>query len=128
MFRGFDLLYSAPAQRTPANDNGEATLQEQQVREIRQGQQQESQQTFTIKQEIIKAQLERAFMKPLDGSKSEECSMGHKLELPIALDWIRDIHERNLFHGFRFKIIALYKVGLVAKKLQPIASIFLPSF
>lgn len=76
-------------------------------------------QSASIKQEIIKAQLTRSFMRPLKGVHKEHCEMGHKVELPIALDWIRDVHEKNLFHGFKFKIIALYKVGLVSKKLHP---------
>lgn len=68
---------------------------------------------ITIRQEIIKAVLERSFMKPLKGPSREYCQMGHKLELPIGSDWMRDVNEKNLLPGF--KVISLHTVGLVAK-------------
>ena len=73
----------------------------------------------TITQEVVKALLEKSFMKHLKGASRDHCAMGHKLELPIALDWVNDIHEKKLFHGFSFKIVSLHKVGLVAKKDSP---------
>ena len=73
----------------------------------------------TINQEVVKAVLERSFMKPLKGSNKEHCQMGHKLELPIALDWIKDVNENHAFPGFNFTIISLHKVGLVGKKGCP---------
>ena len=41
--------------------------------------------------------------------------MGHKLELPIGLDWMRDVNKKKLFPGFN--VISLHKVGLVGKKI-----------
>ena len=55
---------------------------------------------LTIKQEIMKSQLQYSFMKPLRGEQKEHTEVGHKTELPIALDWMRDF-EKNLFHGFK---------------------------
>ena len=75
------------------------------------------QSAVTIKQEIIKAMLVKSFMRPLKGKNKEHCSMGHKLELPIALDWMRDVNEKKLFPGFT--VISLHKIGLVAKKNHP---------
>ena len=73
------------------------------------------QSAVTIKQEIIKAMLVKSFMRPLKGKNKEHCSMGHKLELPIALDWMRDVNEKKLFPGFT--VISLHKIGLVEKKI-----------
>ena len=70
---------------------------------------------MTISQEIIKAVLERSFMKPLKGAARDYCSMGHKLELPLAKDWMREVNVKGLFPGF--KIISLHKVGAVGKKI-----------
>ena len=58
-------------------------------------------QSVTIRQEIIKAMLTRSFMKPLKGKQKEHCAMGHKLELPIGLDWMRDVNEKNYFQDSR---------------------------
>ena len=55
---------------------------------------------LTIKQEIMKSQLQYSFMKPLRGEQKEHTEVGHKTELPIALDWMRDF-EKNLFHDFK---------------------------
>ena len=43
--------------------------------------------------------------------------MGHALELPIGIDWMKDVNEKKMLPGF--KIISLHKVGLVSKKDQP---------
>ena len=43
--------------------------------------------------------------------------MGHKLELPVGKNWMREANERNLFSSY--KIISLHKVGLVSKKGSP---------
>ena len=72
---------------------------------------------MNITQEIIKALLSKSFMKPLKGAIRDYCSMGHKLELPLAKDWMTDVNEKNLFPGF--KIISLHKVGIVGKKYHP---------
>ena len=72
---------------------------------------------MNITQEIIKALLSKSFMKPLKGAIRDYCSMGHKLELPLAKDWMADVNEKNLFPGF--KIISLHKVGIVGKKYHP---------
>ena len=78
-----------------------------------------SAQTRSMEEEIMKALLERSFMRPLKGIAKEHCAMGHKLELPIAIDWMNDVHEKKLFHGYHFKILSLIKAGLVAKKGYP---------
>ena len=54
-----------------------------------------SAQTRSMEEEIMKALLERSFMRPLKGIAKEHCAMGHKLELPIAIDWMNDVHEKN---------------------------------
>ena len=74
-------------------------------------------QAVTIKQEVIKAMLQKSFMRPLKGASKEHCELGHKLELPIGLDWMRDVNEKKLFPGFT--VISLHKAGLVGKKNQP---------
>ncbi len=56
-------------------------------------------------------------MKPLAGRQKAHCSMGHKLELPIANDFMNDLNMKEMFPGF--KIVSLYGVGLVAKKGCP---------
>ena len=71
----------------------------------------------TIRQEVIKAMLERSFMRPLKGKSRDYCKMGHKLELPIGIDWMKDVNEKKIFPGF--SIVSLHKVGLVSKKNQP---------
>ena len=70
---------------------------------------------ITITQEIIKALLERSFMKLFKGAARDYCSMGHKLELPLAKDWMKDVNEKGLFPGY--KIVSLHKVGAVGKKI-----------
>ena len=49
----------------------------------------------TITQEIVKALLEKSCMKHLKGASRDHCAMGHKLELPIALDWVNDIYKKK---------------------------------
>ena len=74
-------------------------------------------QVTAIAKEITKAMLLNSFMKPLKGISREYCRMGHKLELPIGLDWMKDLNNKKLFTGFQ--IISLHKVGLVEKKNCP---------
>ncbi len=66
---------------------------------------------------IVSAILERSFMKPLTGEKREHCRNGHKVELPIALDMMRDINTKEKLKGF--KIVSLHRVGLIGKKGEP---------
>ncbi len=72
---------------------------------------------MTIIQAISKAILKRSFMKPLKGKIREHCKMGHKLELPIAIEMMNDLNERQVLPGF--KVISLHGVGLVGKKDCP---------
>ena len=59
-------------------------------------------------------------MKPLKGKGKEHCSMGHSLEIPIAVDWMNDVNEKRLFaHVENVKVLSLHKVGLVSKKEEP---------
>ena len=74
-------------------------------------------QVMTISKEITEALLEKSFMKPLKGQKRDYCQRGHKLELPIGMDWMNDVNKKGLFSGF--KVISLHKVGLVEKKNCP---------
>ena len=54
--------------------------------------------------EVIKAVMKRSFMKHLKGEAREHCQMGHKLELSIGRDFMRDLNEKinsevsELFH------------------------------
>ena len=77
----------------------------------------ENEDVMTISKEIVKSILKKSFMKPLKGQARDYCRMGHKLELPIGLDWMKDVNEKKLLPGF--KIISLHKVGLVGKKNHP---------
>ena len=72
---------------------------------------------LNIAEEVIKAMLERSFMKPLKGNMREHCQLGHKLELPIARDWMTDLNEKSLFE--KRKVVSFHKVGLVSKKGAP---------
>ena len=59
--------------------------------------------------------LEKSFMKPLKGGGAREhCRIGHKLELPIAKDWMCDVNEKNVL-GADLRVVSLHKVGLVSK-------------
>lgn len=71
----------------------------------------------SIIQAVTKAILMRSFMKPLKGAQREHCKMGHKLELPIGNDFMKDLNENEMFPGF--KIISLHAAGLVGKKDHP---------
>ena len=44
--------------------------------------------------------------------------MGHKLEKPIGIDFMREVNEKKKL-GEHVKIISLHKVGLVGKKTHP---------
>lgn len=90
----------AEAGNPPPANNGGATTQE-----------------VTIRQEIIQAMLKRSFMKRLVGDEKDYCEMGHKLELPLGINWMKDVNKKNLFPGF--SILSLHKVGLVSKKNSP---------
>ena len=71
----------------------------------------------TIKQEVVKAMLEKSFMKALKGANRDYCRMGHVLEFPIGIEWMKEVNDKKMFPGY--SIVSLHKVGLVAKKDQP---------
>ena len=72
---------------------------------------------LTIIQAVTKAVLQRSFMKPLKGAQREHCKMGHKLELPIGNDFMRDLNTESMLPGF--KVLSLHSAGLVGKKRSP---------
>ena len=104
---------------TDSFNNGSATTEE--VEAGGNPSYQNDQAYFSMKQEIMKAMLAKSFMRPLKGRAKEYCSLGHKLELPVAMSFMRDANKKDLFHGFnfRFEVISLHKTGLVAKKNKP---------
>ena len=68
--------------------------------------------------EVIQAVLKKSFMKHLKGQAREHCQMGHKLELPIGENFMRDVNENKKL-GPGMKIVSLHKVGLVGKRGSP---------
>ena len=57
-------------------------------------------------------------MKHLKGNLREHCQMGHKLELPIGINFMKDVNEQNAL-GNDVRVFLLHKVGLVGKKNCP---------
>ena len=57
-------------------------------------------------------------MKHLKGEAREHCQIGHKLEKPIGINFMREVNEKKKL-GEHVKIISLHKVGLVGKKMHP---------
>lgn len=71
--------------------------QQQQHRRTNRGprQQQQIVEATPVFDELIEAVLKRSFMKHLKGQAREHCQMGHKLELPIGRDFMRDANEKK---------------------------------
>ena len=57
-------------------------------------------------------------MRHLKGNAREYCTLGHKLELPIGLDFIKDVNGRKNL-GENVRILSLHKAGLVGMKNCP---------
>ena len=101
------------------DDQEDAIHEEVSVRRPSEQQEQRRQlETPPVTDAIIKAVLKKSFMKHLKGQARDHCQMGHKLELPIAKDFMSDVNEKKKLGG-DVKIISVHKVGLVGKKMQP---------
>ena len=60
------------------------------------------------------------------GKKRDYCSEGHRLELPVGLNWMKDVNEKNEMVEFRIR--SLYTGGLVAKKVRRTFLLFIPFY
>jgi hypothetical protein len=78
----------------------------------------ESAPPLEAKQAAIKALLSHSFQKPQKGVIREHCSMGHKLELPILYNWIKETTDRY-YPASGLCVTSAYKVGLAGKKGEP---------
>ena len=120
------LEFSTATENNDSNDTDSsdeeeaATIQAEQQSHGRngrgRGQQQRRQEVASapVINEVIKAVMKKSFMKHLKGNAREHCQMGHKLELPIGRDFMRDLNEKKKLGDVQ--VVSLHKVGLVGGK------------
>jgi len=65
------------------------------------------------RRKTIKAILLKSFMPRLTGERREYCSLGHQLELPVFMSFMRDMNENQ---KLAITVGGAYAAGLVAKK------------
>lgn len=67
-----------------------------------------------IKKRVIEAALRKGFMPRLKGKARDYCSIGHKMEKPIACTFMEEVNAKGLVPDL--KILSFHEAGLVAKK------------
>ena len=77
----------------------------------------ESISTEEIKMEVITQALKNGFMPRLRGKAREYCSIGHKMELPIACTFMSDVNDHNLVPNLQ--VMSFHSAGLVSRKGAP---------
>ena len=80
---------------------------------------QEALENLTIGQKVTHSILSKAFQPHQKGELREHCSLGHKLELPILLNWVKNELKSRGFPLRFLEVKSAYTAGLVEKRECP---------